>query len=74
MFDDWSRQELLQLGGIAVAGIAVVVGALVRKDVRAVHILINSRLSQLIAGAKAVGQIKEQDEARARQTEVPPSS
>ena len=66
MFEDWPRQDLLQLAGIIVAVIAIVVGALIRRDVRAVHVLINSRLSQLIAGAEATGQVKERAEADAR--------
>ena len=66
MFEDWSRQELLQLGGITVAAVAVIVGAVLRKDIKAIHVLINSRLSQLIAGAEAAGQVKERAEADAR--------
>ena len=70
MFADWTRSELLQLGGIATAAIATVtaalLGGLVIKKVTEIHILINSRLSQMLAGAEAQGQVKERDAADAR--------
>ena len=67
LLDNWSRGELLQLGGIVVAAIAIVVGIVLRKEIRQIHIMINSRLTQLIAGAEAVGQVKERAEADARE-------
>lgn len=66
MFEDWTRQELLQLAGTVVAAAAIIVGVVLRKDIKQIHVMINSRLSQLMAGAEAVGQVKERAEADAR--------
>jgi hypothetical protein len=67
MFSDWSRTELLQLGGIGMAGVATIVGLIVKKNIAEIHVLINSRVSQLIAASEAKGQVKERAEADARE-------
>lgn len=70
MFADWSRAEILQLTSIIVSGVVViivpVVGRFLNKKIQEVHILINSRMTELIAGAQAQGQVKERAEADAR--------
>lgn len=74
MLDDWTRAELLQLGGLIVGALAIAVGAILRNDIKTIHVMLNSRLSQLLTSAEAVGQIKEQDEVRARKLKDPPSA
>ncbi len=74
MFADWTRAELMQLGTLVVGAAAIAVGAVLRNDIKTIHIMLNSRLSQMLADAEAVGQIKEQDEVRARKLENPPTA
>lgn len=66
MFEDWSRQELLQLGAIVSSATAAIAATIGVKMVRTVHVMINSRMGQIIAGAQAQGQVKERDEAQER--------
>jgi hypothetical protein len=39
----------------------------VKKNIAEIHVLINSRVSQLIAASEAKGQVKERAEADARE-------
>jgi hypothetical protein len=75
LFADWTRGELLQLGGLVTASLATIVGLVVTKKVTEIHVLFNSRFSQIIAGARAEGGMKERAEADARieRAEQPPT-
>lgn len=65
--DDWSRAELLQLASIAGGVLASVLALVGIKMVRTVHVLMNSRLTQLLdastSGARAEGVTQGRAEA-----------
>lgn len=67
MNSSWNRGELLQLGGILGTIFAAMIGLIVARMVRNVHVMINSRMSELLAGAKAQGVVGERAAADARQ-------
>ena len=66
MFEGWSHAEIIQLVSVAVTGALTLVVAWLRKGVNDVHVMINSRLSQLLTGAAAEGQVKERAAADQR--------
>lgn len=79
MFNDWTHAEVLQLITICatflastIAAIATTIGIVLMKKVDQVHIMINDRMSQMLNGAVAEGQLKEQAEHAARQLKPPP--
>ncbi len=76
MFHDWTRAEILQLFGILSVFIATVtvavIGAVLKHRVQEVHLMINNRMTQWLDGARAQGQLKEQDDAAARAKLNPP--
>ncbi len=67
MLTDWTRGEILQLVGIVAATSATLAGVIVAYMVRSVHIMVNNRLTQMLIGAKAEGQLAEQGERRERE-------
>ncbi len=62
----WTNSEILQ--AIVAVGwvISSIIGLIAVRMVRNVHIMINSRMSQMIEGAKAQGIVSERDAADAR--------
>lgn len=73
MFEDWSRQELLTLAAIVMTFVVAIIGLVGVWIGRSSHVLMNSRLSQLLAAsvgeARGEGAALERAAADARQVE-----
>jgi len=65
MFADWTRGELLQLGGIVVAFLASMIGIIVTRMVRHVYTLVNGRLTEMIDAVRKAARAEGREEARA---------
>lgn len=61
MYDLWSHLEVLQLLTILSTVVTSLIGLIAVRSIRTVHILMNSRMEQLLEGAVAKGIVQERD-------------
>lgn len=66
MFQDWTSSEILQIVTVGSTIVTSVIGFLTIRAVRTVHVIMNSRMTQLLAGATAQGANQERKEADQR--------
>jgi hypothetical protein len=64
MFSDWTRSDILQLGGIIVAAFASIIGLIIAKTVKHVSVQLNGRMTQLIEASVAQARAEGLNEGR----------
>jgi len=49
---DWTKAEALQLISIVISSVLVIIGLILRRNAKDIHVLINSRMTELVEFAK----------------------
>jgi hypothetical protein len=56
---DWSKSDVLQLIAVVSSAFTALLSVVLTKMVKTVHVMINSRMGQIMAGAHAEGGMEE---------------
>jgi hypothetical protein len=79
--DGWSKSDILQLIAVVSSAFTTLLSVILTKMVKTVHVMINSRMGEMIAGAEAKGGMEERarsdlrdraQEMRADEKHTPP--
>ena len=63
---DWTRQEILQAASIFGSLVTAILSFIAVRMAKGIHVMINSRMGQMIDGARAEGRASERVDQEAR--------